>query len=216
MVSSSWFVSTDIVLEGKTCLTHCQDGTPHSIQILRTSQRWVDIATSKATLKAFPSLNNLHVVWVLSFLYVSSSHSEFTVGFEGKQCTRIWPSDTSRLWLWSILICRIELCYYCVCLLGHFKVTGTGRVIIGKNLISDLFTQQLSVLQLTLERLTLQWTIFQDAALNHTVNTLCLHCKTNRLMSYREIIIIYSAIHTKHYTQCQCNIVFLSVTPGGM
>jgi len=120
------------VLEGETCLTHCQDGAPHSIQILRSSQHckcvWVDIVTSKATLKAFPLLNNLHVVWVLSFLYVSAWHSEFTVGFEGKQCTRTWPSDTNKLWPWSILICRIEFCCSCVCLLGHFKVTGADPV----------------------------------------------------------------------------------------
>lgn len=131
-MSPSWYVSTDIVLESKTCLTHCQDGAPHSIQILRSSQRWicvwVDIVILKATLKAFPSLNNLHVVWVLSFLNVSTWHSEFTVGFEGNQCTRILPSDPRMLWPWSLLICRIALCYYYICLLGHFEVIGAVPV----------------------------------------------------------------------------------------
>jgi len=50
----------------------------------------------------------------------------------------------------------------------------------------------------------------------HTVNTLCLDCKTNQLMSCRKMIIIYSAIHMKRYTLCHYNIIFLSVTPGGM
>jgi len=120
------------MLEGKMCLTHCQDWAPHSIQILWSSQCckcvWVDIVISKATLKAFPLLNNLHVVWVLSFLYVSAWHSEFTVAFEGKESTRILPTDPRKLWHWSLLICRIAFCYYSVYLLGHFKVTGVGPV----------------------------------------------------------------------------------------
>jgi hypothetical protein len=82
----------------------------------------------QATLKTFPLLNKLHVVWGLSFLYVSAWHSEFNVGFEGKQCTRILPSYPGKLWLWSLLICRIAFCYSFVYLLGHFKVTGPGPV----------------------------------------------------------------------------------------
>jgi hypothetical protein len=132
IMSSSWYVSTVIVLEGKSCLKHWQDGAPHSIQILWWSQRfpcvWVDIVILKATLKAFSLLNNFNLVWALGFLYVSTWHSEFSVGFEGKQCTRISPSDPRKLWPWSLLVCRIAFCYSCVCLLSHFIVTGPGPV----------------------------------------------------------------------------------------
>jgi hypothetical protein len=155
-MSSSWYVSADILLESETCLTHCQDGAPHSIQILWSSQIckcvWVNIVTSKATLKAFPSLNNLHVVWVLSFFYVSAWHSAFTVGFGGKQCTRNLPSDPRKLWPWSLLICRIAFHYSCIRLLGHFKVTGAGPVPFDnlQELGKWLFTEHLSALQITL------------------------------------------------------------------
>jgi len=118
------------VLEGETCLTHCGTTVHPDSVILSALQMCVrfDAVILKAVLKAFPMLNNSHVVRVISFLYVSARYSEFTVGFEGKQCTRTLPADPRKLWLWCLSICRIAFCHFYVWLLGHFKVTGAGFV----------------------------------------------------------------------------------------